>query len=173
MTLNFRNIFKANNDIFDFYKIVDTIAEPGIKGTVIGAEFLYSLANNRYRSGFTSLSPLPERLGIINYGQVFPSFSPFFDTFNVKILQMYDTGFCQLWNKGIVQSKDVIKRVEEIGPEVLTLEHLDIAFKIILVAIAISLISFLAEIAFHRITRTVKPLCTKLLKKFWSRLDIT
>lgn len=130
---------------------MEFVVEPELKRTMMTSESTIPIINNIYRRGVSSLSHLPERISAVSHGYSFPLFSPFFDTFNVIIIRMFDVGLSIYWNQRLFYPKDAMIKVDELGPEVLTMEHLDIAFKIIMVAMAISCLSFLAEIVFFQL----------------------
>lgn len=61
---------------------------------------------------------------------------------------MIDSGLTNFWVQNIMNPRGVTRKVEEIGPEVLTMDHFGIAFKIMLVAVVISAVGFVSEIVF-------------------------
>lgn len=132
---------------------MEFIAEPELKRTMMTSGETIPILNSFYRRGVTSLSSLPQRLSALSHGFTFPMFSPFFDTFNVIIIRMLDSGLGNFWFQRTFYPKGNIRKVDEMRPEVLTLEHLDVAFKIIMVAMAISCLSFLAEIVFFQVQK--------------------
>lgn len=132
---------------------LDVIADPELKRTVLGDDYSLKFFNNQYRSGVSSLLPLKERIYVTSYGQAFPLFSPFYESFNEKIQRLFDSGLTDLWIENTINPRGVVIKVDEIGPQVLTLDHLEIAFKIILISVGISVIGFFAEIVFFQIHR--------------------
>lgn len=133
-----------------------------MKGTILFLNIYLTYINSGFRSGFSSLTPLKERLSTVYYGLAFPSFSPFYETFNDKIFRLFDAGLTSYWIQSRLNPRSVIKKVEDIGPEVLTMEHLDIAFKIIMIAVAICILMFLFEILFFQLHKiflmyTIRP----------------
>lgn len=133
--------------------VFNIIAEPEMKGTVIASRQILSLINHEFRSGFSTLISLKERFSSKFVGLAFPSFSPFYESFNELIRRMIQAGLMEYWNEGIINPRGLIKKVDEIGPQVLTLDHLDIAFKIIVIAIVVSVACFLTEITLTRLHR--------------------
>lgn len=111
------------------------------------------MINNRYRSGFSSLSTIQDKLLAVNGGQPFPYLSPYFERFNDEIRRMIDAGLTNMWLQKTHNPRGLINKNEKIGPEILTMEHLEVAFKIIIILMAISVVVFLAEIlCFHVIS---------------------
>lgn len=144
-----RHTFKAVNYLgFSYNEVLMLVSEPEMKATTTGSDAVQWFITTKYRSGFTSLTILKERMNLISLGLVFPYFCPFFETFNEKIHRMIDTGLTKHWTDDTFNPKGFIQKQEEIGPEVLTLEHLDIAFKIIFAALMICVVAFLMEIVF-------------------------
>lgn len=66
---------------------------------------------------------------------------------------MIDAGLTVQWNQEQINPRGLIYKAEEIGPEVLTLEHLEIAFKIVMISISISFFVFIAEILIFHINK--------------------
>lgn len=143
----------------DFFEQVNIISDPEMKGTTLGLEIIFWFINNQYRSGSSSFMMMKERFKTLNYGLAFNRSSPFYETFNEKITRMIDAGLTDYWIQKTVNPRGLKKSVETIGPEILTMEHLDIAFKISLIAFASSLIVFLAEIVFFQLHKIFLRKC--------------
>lgn len=126
---------------------------------MLASYFLLLNINSRYRSGSSSLLVLQEKFySSVGSGLAFPLFSPFYETFNEKISRMIEGGLINLWIQNAFKQRGVNKKLNDIGPEILTMEHLDVAFKIILIALAISVIGFLSEIIFKRLKMTFEKI---------------
>lgn len=89
-------------------------------------------------------------------GIALPLFSSFYETLNELIYRMHDAGLIGYELKLSFSPKNHIKNSDDIGAEVLTMEHLDIAFKIILIAIGISVFGFFAEILVFQFCKMLK-----------------
>lgn len=110
--------------------------------------------NNQLRSGSPSLLVLQEQFGDeFGLGLLFAPFNPFYETLNEKIQWLIEGGLTNLWIENALNQRGINKKLPEIGPEVLTMEHLDIGFKIMMVVWSISIMGFLAEIVFYRIKK--------------------
>lgn len=94
--------------------------------------FMSTIYNVKYRSGFSSLFLLEETLFTLTVGLSFPLFCPFFETFNERIDQMIANGMIAYWYKNRINPKGVKRVVEKVGQQVLTLAHLAIGFQICL-----------------------------------------
>lgn len=124
---------------------------------MFASHLLFVSINNQLRSGSPSLLLLQEKMySAFGSGLLFPPFAPFYETFNEKILWMIEGGLINLWIQNALKQRGINKKLPEIGPEVLTMEHLDIAFKIIMIVWAICILGFLAEIMFYRIKKMFK-----------------
>lgn len=106
--------------------------------------------NNKYRSGFTSLKMLPNGFLTLAVGFVYKRFSPFIEIMNEKLLEVVASGLTNYWIEIRLNPKGLRRIVEEIGPQVLTMEHLEVGFFICLAPLVLSIIVFALEIALHR-----------------------
>lgn len=101
--------------------------------------------NNNYRSGVSSILFLEESFASFGYGIAFERFCPFFETFNRDIDRMISAGVMDY-----IQKKTnlyVTKNFQyEIGPQILTMEHLGIGFLFCLIPLLISVIVFGMEV---------------------------
>lgn len=130
---------------------MNIVSDPQMKSTMLGSHKVFWFINNQYRSGSSSLMIMKERIQTFSYGLAFKKFSPFYETFNEKITRLIDAGITDYYIENAVNPRGLKNTVETIGPEILTMEHLEIAFKISLIAIAFSLIVFMAEIVFFQL----------------------
>lgn len=88
----------------------------------------------------------------LNYGLVHKARSPFIKILEKKIVQLFEAGLTDLWIKRMVTSDGIKRKLDDVGPQVLTLEHLEIGFVVWLVALAFTIPVFLVEIG-HRPAR--------------------
>lgn len=105
---------------------------------------------NIYRNGFSSLVLVNENI-MTNFKSVnFLPFNPFFEEFNGKVGSMISSGLIDHWYKNNLRLKRELQVEGEIGPEVLTMEHLEIGFIAFLIPLGLSFFVFICEIvAFH------------------------
>lgn len=149
--INSRHTFKnVTFAVPEKLESLDYIADTELKATILATSLIVEFINNNYRSGVSSLSGLKQKLHSEYFGQAFPLFSPFYESFNMKIHHMIDAGLTEYWIQNVINRRGLKRKVEQVGPEILTMEHLDVAFKIILGALLISIIVFLIEIIFSR-----------------------
>lgn len=129
---------------------LDAAAETSNKIGVLTAElqFVYAL-NKKHRSGMSSLHILEDIARVVYVGSVFKPFSPFYEEFNELIGRMISSGLFNLWKSEFTLKKDYAVRVEEIGPQVLTLDQMEVAFMISLLPLSLAMVAFLVEIFVH------------------------
>lgn len=127
---------------------LEIIIEPEVKGTMILPRQVLATINNQYRSGFASLEMLEETIATTPAGLMFRVFSPLIEIFNEKSQQLFAGGFITHWYDRMFNPMGFTRKPEEIGPQVLTMEHLRICFLVCLCPLALSLIAFLLELLF-------------------------
>lgn len=129
------------------YECLNAIAEPKFKGTIIlPKEVFRTIENVFYFRGKSSLSFLDDEVATSFLGLVFPLYSPFYETFNQKIGEMMDHGFID----HLAKTKNSKAKREtsnyDLGPEVLSLNHLRIGFSLFCILLLISTLVFLIEL---------------------------
>lgn len=110
-------------------------------------EGILTSLNSQLRSGSISVSLLPETYTTLFNAEAFLPFSPFFEDFNAKIHQMITSGLFDLWHRREENPKGLTRKPEDVGPQVLTLEHLQMGFKFSLYPLTISAFVFLIELS--------------------------
>lgn len=160
------------NDTQEFYQ---TVAEPANKIAVTTkASVLSQVHNNHYyyyRSGVSSLLILKENVETLFHGIFFSGFNPFYDSFMNLTGGLADGGFFNYWDDMTINPKGFKMKIEEIGPQVLTMEHLMICFKICLGSSIICTIVFVAEVGIEifikvsakKTKATFKTSCLKMM----------
>lgn len=123
------------------------IAEPANKAFQIWARKALSLINDGYRSGISSITLLEENMISTPMSHYFPAYSPLFEIFNEKIHQLLAGGFFFYWDENYYNSKLYVNKPEEIGPQVLTMEHLKVGFLVCLCPLILSIVIFFGECA--------------------------
>lgn len=131
--------------------MLNIIAEPANRASAITSKLVLNIIHYRiYRSGFSSLVLLDENVMSSCRAMNFPPFSPFYEEFNGKVSRMISGGLIEYWYSNYLGLKKAI-RVDEIGPEILTMEHLEIGFVICLIPMVLSILVFISELlAYHR-----------------------
>lgn len=131
---------------------LDVVSEPANKGTMlITQETLDYIESRQYRNGFSSISLMSASRSFIMFGMVFKPFSPLYETINEKVHHMMSGGIMQYLYREQHRSEKtscndkVRKREEPIGPQVLTMEHLQYGFLICLILLGLSFVVFAVE----------------------------
>jgi hypothetical protein len=132
---------------------LNTVAEPSNKVAVFEYLSKFSTIHNNhqkyYRSGVSSIKILEEKVETYFEVFIFMPSNPFFDYFNQIIAELAAGGFLSYWRKLEINPKGLKRKIDEIGPQVLTMEHLMVGFQICLVSFAICVIIFVFEILFE------------------------
>lgn len=133
------------------------------------AQQLTSFHNNHrigYRSGFSSLLILEETFETCFMANNIEPFNPFYEYFNRIMGELADGGLLMYWNELDVNPRGLKMKLEAIGPEVLTMEHLLIGFQICFAVLGFGILAFGAEIAmkyFDKVSSKLKDLDLKKL----------
>lgn len=142
----------------------ETVAEPKNKATMFGiAEILSRLNNMYYRNGVSSLMILEERIKNFYIGIIFEIENPFHENINEMILYLLSGGIIDYWVKSNQKRRGIFK-LDEFGPQVLTMEHLEVGFMICCFPLTLSFIVFLLEYVLH-FFRSLKPFASSKLKR--------
>lgn len=128
------------------------VAEPANKLAVIGDNVaLDAIHNKLFRSGFSSVEILKEVVRTTFLGIRFQEFSPFFEIVNGEVLRLLAGGILQHSWRHKINPKGERRVVEVIGPQVLSMDHLEIGFIICLIPLAIGIVVFGVEFLIPRI----------------------
>lgn len=112
-----------------------------------------------YRSGVPSLFDLKEVAFSLDLNFLFKKFSPLLETFIDSIGQLISAGVTDYWFRALSYEKD---KIADIGPQVLTMEHLGLGFIACLIPLVLTTILFLMELVAHALSRKwKKPSLTK------------
>jgi hypothetical protein len=130
-----------------------TVAEPSNKAVTVAFDGFINRVTQKYRSGLTSLIVLDEPIKKVFFGIVFNEFNPFYETVNEKIIRLFEAGLTDLFLVRHLFNFEKKKRFnEEIGPQVLTMDQLEIAFIFCFAPFALCLACFIGEFAVAWIT---------------------
>lgn len=110
-------------------------------------EELLRIENVDYRSGFTSLTVLPQKISTYHIGLIYQPLSPFCEAFNEKLRDILSSGFIDDLYKNFLNPKGRRRLIEPIGPQVLTLEQLSLGFQVCLILWIVSIVAFCCEFA--------------------------
>ena len=102
---------------------------------------------------------------------VFKKFSPYFETFNDVKIWFESNGIMEKWRQ---DTRDLSIKPDELGPQILTMDHLKIGFLACLVPLVISIAIFVAEIIRCKVEIAIKKYFHRILKSeckfFWNFL---
>jgi uncharacterized membrane protein len=76
-------------------------------------------------------------------------FSPLFEKFNEQIDRMISHGIINYLYR---RFQDISRKNEDIGPQVMTIDHIGIGFVVVLIFLGMSLIVFIIEVVVHRLS---------------------
>ena len=116
----------------------------------------------KYRSGTSSVHTLEEDYATHHYGIVFMPFNPYFATFNDAQMRLESNGIVERWRKN---KKNRKIKPEEIGPQVLTLEHLRFGFFVCCIAGVVSLLAVIGELAWSKLRLPFRKFCHETFMK--------
>lgn len=114
-----------------------------------------------YRFGYSSLSLLEETIFLVPTGLAFYKLSPYFEALNESIHRLMSQGIIDYWYSYQIDLTGVANPFD-IGPQVLTMDHLSIAFKVWLAPVMLSIVVFIIELSI--------PLCRQAVKKLKQNL---
>lgn len=127
----------------DYYTCLEITSEPINKAIAQIPEAGFKQIV-KYRSGASSLFALNEIVFNVPHVFGFKPFSPFFETCNDVIGQSLASGFFIDWIKEIILTKRV--EIGDVGPQVLTIDHLGLCFIACLIPLAVSFVTFVVEL---------------------------
>lgn len=132
--------------------------------------FISKLHNLQYYSGTSSILVLKENIETVFFATTFTKFDPFIEIHNKMMGRLADSGILNLFYAVHVNPKGFVSKNDEIGPQVLTMDHLMIGFQICLAVMVASFVAFVVEITLKRyqnITMKIKvKVVSKMLKFF-------
>jgi hypothetical protein len=157
------------------------VVEPENKLTVFSFNtVLSSLNNNAYRRGTSSLVVLEETFRNFLFGMSFDPDEPMYEEINGIIFYLLAGGFFDFEEETNLKRRKNYKYHDDLGPQVLTMEHLQIGFQICSVVLGVSMVAFVVEAGCDRLILLLDDLgylmkylvvhIWKMLRKFlfWS-----
>lgn len=152
----------------EFYECMDKASETANFYTVfIIRNWLAKMTKKDLRSGLPSLNTLEENLITVYEGCAFKRYSPFYEEFNEKIGRMLASGLIDYWFSNYVPGWREKNVGEEIGPQVLTMEHVETGFYVCMVPLVLAVIVFLIEIIYPWLKNLlIKYMLVMLIKNF-------
>lgn len=127
------------------------VAEPENKAATLGSlSHLNMIHSRKYRSGVSSLKMLEENIQALYLGRVHKPFCPFFENFNRKTAQLFESGIPYQWFQMQAFPKGTKPIKEAMKPQVLKMDHLGICFVVFLIPLLITMLLFALELCFNR-----------------------
>lgn len=99
-----------------------------------------------YRSGHSSLHSLEEIKIVAHVGVTFQRFTPFYEQVDELIGRLITGGFFKRWLLQHLDFKDSKVKIEDIGPQVLTMDQMEVAFIASLLPLTLALTAFFMEV---------------------------
>lgn len=136
------------------YMCLDITAEPANKFTFLGDDrFLTGIHDQIYRNGRSSLTIMEGYSKTLSNGLSLKWFSPFNEIINDIVVNLQSSGLVERDIQNFMNPKGIKRKIDDIGPEVLTFEHLEIGFIFCLFPLFLSLIAFIGELCLHRVEK--------------------
>lgn len=157
---NRTDLTRESNDL-DPFESLDIVAEYSNKKYHINLESdIDTVYKKEYRSGVPSLQIFPHPIMNLFWVHTFPEFSPYTEDFNELLGRIVSSGFNDNWKMFEEQITFKKKEIEEIGPQVLTMDHLSVGFIACCCPLVLSLLAFVMEVTiFATAVSSFKVLC--------------
>ena len=135
--------------VVDPLKYYEIVSEPSNRAATFAISMINEYIQHKiYRSGTTSVQFLDEPYKTVYFGVAFNISSPFLNVFNEMIAKMEPNGLMEYWRRFQSFSRT---KLEEVGPQVLTMDHLKIGFLACCIPMVLAVIAFIGEFAWSRI----------------------
>jgi len=138
--------------------LLKIVSEGANKATSLVRRSLGKETMPYYRDGDLSFKLLAENVVTIYMSKIFKPFCPFFESINSKIDQLMSAGIISHW----INSDKLKINFDEIGPQVLTWEHLELGFAVCMIPLLIGIVVFLCECFVPKIKREVRSCLVKI-----------
>ena len=156
----------------DDLAFLNAVAEPSNHVTQMNLkEVVDQLQYFEYRRGAASVVMLEDDWITTYSGIIFKAFSPFFEIYNEMLGRLESNGGLEEWRDW--NQYPTKPNVDEIGPQVLTMDHLWIGFLAWLIPLALSALVFAFEILSQFLLQSHKVFRMRRLKplyfSFWKK----
>lgn len=160
--------FPGDNSLQSQSHALDATAEYTNKVYFVVPDFFINAIAAIRRSGTDSLHFHEDNVVIWAVMPTFFEFSPYFQEFNERIGRLLAGGF---YRTGRLDIPTKPRTFEDIGAQVLTFEQLQLGFAACLIALALSIIVFIMEVAVHFVSTQI-PWIYYVVKAYESRFVI-
>ena len=148
----------------DGLEFLNAVAEPSNCVTQLNLKYIVDFIQlKKYRRGAVSVVMLEDDWIMLYSGIIFKAFSPFFDIYNENLGLLESNGRMGCWRW--CSEYPTKPKVDEIGPQVLKLDHLWVGFLACLIPLALSPLVF----AFEILSRFLLRLCSKIPRMNFSK----
>lgn len=105
------------------------------------------LNSQSYILGLSSLHLIESlSFGFNTLGLAIRAYSPLYENFNIELEQMHSNGLAPKFLNDFIYPKGRIQKTDEIGPQILTMDDLNVAFLFCCVPLILSAIAFVGEL---------------------------
>lgn len=113
------------------------------KGIVSGStDYLNSITHYYHRQGLTSLKLMEEKTGTLPMSFYLPRGHFLIDAYNDVIRRLRDAGITEYWENYYLRRNE---KIEDLGPQVLTLEQLAVCFYVSMFPLTFAFVAFFFE----------------------------
>lgn len=119
------------------------------------------LITQAYHRGYSSLKTLDESIGILYSGVTMRR--SFLETFNEKLGVLMSNGIIERLFSSHFGKDRFQKNMESVGPQVLTIDDLEVGFKICLIPLILSFVAFFFELLIPRVNILLKSSADRLV----------
>lgn len=144
--------------------MIHASVEPSLKIAVLTEQgIVYTLNNRKFRSGLSSLRLLQETLRFSMAGISYEVHHFFTEQFERTLPYLQASGLVNYWIQNNRNAKSFSNQPIDPGPQVLTLEHLEIGFKVCLIPLFMATVCFIYEIINFKVYQAVLKQFRKIL----------
>ena len=138
-------IRQLNDSYFEFF---DITSEPSNQAAALARPTtIKSIEHTCYRSGTTSVKLLDDPYKFVIAGIAFKNWNPLLETFNEMVAKMEPNGLMEFWRRYNAYST---RKPEEIGPQVLTMDHLELGFLACCILLSLGMVTFFGEFVWSK-----------------------
>ena len=141
-------VFDIPLTVVDFEEFFNVVSEPANRATILTFKYTIKFIEaEKFRSGSTSLVLLEENYKMLPSGIIFKTFSPYFEIYNEMLAWLESNGLMEHWRRKFQFYSSSLP--EDIGPQVLTMDHLRVGFLACLIPLFLSVIVFIGELIYQ------------------------
>ena len=154
---NFFQLFRVNFAFYNEEEFMESLSiAPDLSNNAVvegnRGVLIWAIEERFYRSGTTSLAYMEQDFELFYSKIIFKAHSPFIEVYNDILGWMKAGGLTETWRK----YEYLPSKTEETGPQVLTMDHLRLAFNICLFPLIPCSLVFFAELVKPRIVNKYK-----------------